>query len=137
MDLQAELASKLGLGKQFISPGSSHLDDDSDVKSMASEWDTESMHQDNVSIASSKKSKKKTADTQSIGSKRSRKSKRGSSVKADTESITSSSKGRHDHRTKSIESRKSLKKGDSSLRKKHKKRVAKEGKSLLLSFFDL
>lgn len=100
MDLQAELASKLGLGipKQV---------DNTDAKSTISDWDTASLQQDNISIAS----KQRQPDTQSIASKRSRKStrtknpRRGESTISETASISSSR-----DRTKSIDSKKSAKK---------------------------
>ena len=111
MDLQAELASKLGLGKPGITSNNMH---DDEVKSMSSEWVTSSVQQDSISIASSKKSKRKSADAVSIASKRSNKSKRGSSM--NTDSVNQ--KGKHG-RTKSIESMKS-KRSDSTGKRVHK-----------------
>ena len=100
MDLQAELASKLGLGipKQV---------DNTDAKSTISDWDTESLQQDNISISS----KHRSADTQSIASKRSRKSTRSKNSRRDESTIseTASISSSRD-RTKSIDNKKSVKK---------------------------
>ena len=100
MDLQAELASKLGLGipKQV---------DNTDAKSTISDWDTESLQQDNISISS----KQRPADTQSIASKRSRKSTRSKNSRRDESTIseTASISSSRD-RTKSIDNKKSVKK---------------------------
>ena len=100
--IQAELAAKLGAPRRPPS-------ESSDTKSTASEWDTESVKADTVSIASTKSKKPKQVD--------------------DTVSVTSkvSKKGKHRDRSQSIQSkisRKSVK--ESSKKKKKPAKTAEE-----------